>query len=336
MYPSTDVVINASTLLIAYLLAVSYLYRHSAASKLVGMDGYAGHSWHPTNQTRQVEILIGRAPMREVTLLDVDAAGLYRGPLEDFVARRTALVRELRRTDGEAADAVGKIRKPSAGVWAIDQVAADDPALIAELLAAGADARQVQGNVAAGTANREDLRIATGRLRDAVDAAALAALGVLTSAGHTASEDTTRRIRTTLQAAATSGAADRKALWRGTLDRDLDVAGFGAVGEPEDDASELAALLAPLRRPSSPPTQRPAPEPATAGAKSLERRQAVRDEAKMRAAAERARNAADAKRRQAERLADEARTAADEATIAERDAVSAEEAARAARAALDR
>jgi hypothetical protein len=274
--------------------------------------------------------------LTEVTLLSVDSAGLYRGPLEDFVARRTALARELRRTDREAADAVGKLRKPSAGVWAIDQVAADDPALIAELLAAGADARQAQGNVAAGTASREDLHIATGRLRDAVDAAALAALGVLTRAGHTASDDTNRRIRTTLQAAATGGAADRQALWTGTLDGDLDVAGFGAVAEPEDDPSELAAVLAPLRRPSAPPTQRPGPAPATAGAQGLERRQTVRDEAKLRAAAERARDAADAKRRQADRLSDEARTAADEATIAERDAVAAEEAARAARAALDR
>lgn len=274
--------------------------------------------------------------MTEVTLLTVDAADLYRGPLEDFVARRTALVRELRRTDREAAGAAGKLRKPSAVVWAIDQVAAEDPSLTAELLAAGADAREAQGNVAAGTASREDLRIATGRLRDAVEAAALAAVGVLTGAGHAASEDTTRRIRTTLQAAATGGAEARRGLWTGTLDRELDVAGFGVVGEPYDDPSELAAILAPLRRPSAPPTPRPAPEPASAGPKGLERRQAERDEAKLRAAAERARDAADAKRRQADRLSAEARTAADEATVAERDADAAEEAARAARAALDR
>ena len=82
---------------------------------------------------------------------------------------------------------------------------------------------------------------------------------------------------------------------------------------------------------------------ATAGAgtghsrpKGLERRQAERDEAKLRAAAEQARDAAVAKRRQADRLSAEARTAADEATVAERAAVAAEEAVRAARAALDR
>ena len=265
-----------------------------------------------------------------------DAAGLYRGPLEDFVARRTALARDLRRTDREAADALGKLRKPSAGVWAIDQIAAEEPALTAELLAAGADARQAQGNVAAGTASREDLSVATGRLRDAVDAAAVCAAGVLTRSGHAASEDTTRRMRTTLQAAATGGAADRQALWMGTLDRELTVAGFGVVGEPEDDPPELAAILAPLRRPSARPAQQPAPQPATAGAKGLERRQAERDEAKLRAAAERARDAADAKRRQADRLSEEARTAAGEATIAEQAAVAAEEAARAARAALER
>ena len=251
------------------------------------------------------------------------------------MARRTALVRELRRTDREAADAVGKIRKPSAGVWAIDQVAAETPALMAELLAAGADAREAQGNVAAGAASREDFRIATGRLRDAVEAAARATVDVLDGAGHTATEGTTRRVRTTLQAAATGGAADRQALWTGTLHRDLDVAGFGAVGEPEDDPSELAAVLAPLRRRSESATRQSALEPAAAASKGLERRQAERDEAKLRAAADRAREAADAKRRQAHRLSDEARTAADEATIAEHAADAAEEAARAARAALD-
>lgn len=269
-------------------------------------------------------------------VLSVEAAELYRGPLEDFVARRTALVRELRRTDRDAADAVGKLRKPSAGAWAIDQVASDDPALTAELLAAGADARSAQGSVAAGTASREDLRIATGRLRNAVEAAGLAAEAVLTLTGHPPTEDTARRIRTTLQAAATGRAAQRLALWTGALDGDLTVAGFGVVVEPEDDAPELAAVLAPLRRPTAGPTQRPAAEPATAGPTGLERRQAERDEAKLRAAAERARETADSKRRQADRLSDDARTAADEATIAERDAVTAEEAARAARAALDR
>jgi hypothetical protein len=270
----------------------------------------------------------------------VDAAGLYRGPLEDFVARRSALVRELRPTDRKAADAVGKLRKPSASVWAIDQVAAETPALIAELLAAGADAREAQGNVAAGTASREDLRTATGRLRDAVEASTRAAVDVLSGAGHPATEDTTRRIRTTLQAAATGGAADRQALWSGALDRDLDVAGFGSVSEPEDDRSELAAVLAPLRHRSESATRQSAtrqsaPEPAAAGSKGLERRQAERDEAKLRAAAERAREAADAKRRQADRLSDEARAAADEAMAAAHAADAAEEAARAARAGLD-
>lgn len=252
------------------------------------------------------------------------------------MARRSALVRELRSTDREAADAVGKLRKPPAGVWAIDQVVAETPAHIAELLAAGADAREAQGNVAAGTASREDLRIATGRLRDAVEAAARAAVDVLAGAGHTATEDTTRRIRSTLQAAATGGAADRQALWIGTLDRDLDVAGFGGVGEPEDDPSDLAAVLAPLRRRSESTTRQSAPAPAAAGSKGLERRQAERDQAKLHTAAERAREAADAKRHQADRLSDEARTAADEATIAEHAADAAEEAARAARAAIRR
>jgi len=63
----------------------------------------------------------------------VDTAGLYHGPLEDFVARRAALVRELRSADPDAAAAAGKLRKPTVAVWAIDQLAVVDPTLIAEL-----------------------------------------------------------------------------------------------------------------------------------------------------------------------------------------------------------
>jgi hypothetical protein len=264
----------------------------------------------------------------------VDLANLYHGPLEDFVARRTALVRELRATDRPAAEAAGKLRKPPVGVWAIDQLAVDSPALIIELLAAGADARDAQQSVAAGTATREQLILATGRLRDAVEAAARAAVNVLERTEHGISDETGRRIRTTLQAAATRGSAERQTLWTGTLDRDLDVAGFGAVDEPGDDPAELAALLAPLRRETSPASSRPGPDRPDR-LEVVARREAERDAADQDAAAERSRALADAKRREADHKAEEARFAAEEASAAELTADAAEAAARAAHLALD-
>jgi hypothetical protein len=265
----------------------------------------------------------------------VDTADLYHGPLEDFVARRTALVRELRASDADAAVAIGKVRKPSVGVWAIDQLGADNPGLIAELLAAGADARDAHRNAAAGKASRQDLVAATSRLRDGVEAAARAARDVLESAGHAASDETSRRIRATLQAAATGRAAERRALWTGTLDRDLDAAGFETVDDPGSEDAELASIIAPLRRWTASEAGRPTQDGSSATIDLVARRQAERDVARQDEAAARARVVADEKRRQADRLATEAGVAADEASKAEQAAAAAEEAARAAHLALD-
>src|SRR6202035_2263008 len=173
------------------------------------------------------------------------------------------MARELRATDPDTALAIGKLRKPSVGVWAIDQLAVDNPALITALLAPGADARDAHQTAAAGTESGEDLLATTGRLRDRVEAAARSAADVLASAGHAASDETGRRIRATLQAAATSGAPERRALCTGTLDRDIDVAGFGAIDDPGNDDPELAAILEPMRRrtssdPREPTLDRPA------------------------------------------------------------------------------
>jgi hypothetical protein len=264
----------------------------------------------------------------------VDTASLYRGPLEDFVARRTALVRELRRTDPEAAASVGKIRKPPAGVWAIDQLTAEDESLVAELLAAGADARDAQWSLAAGSVSREDLQVASGRLRDAVDAACQTALTLLERDGHGAGDEAARRIRTTLQAAATGGAADRQALWAGTLSGELDVAGFGVTQEPEEDSQELAAVVAPRRQKTWREARPRSKDGARTTVDQVAQRAAERSAANLAAAAERAREAAVSARRDADRLTEEARLAFERAAVAEQVAEAAEMSASAARKAL--
>lgn len=266
----------------------------------------------------------------------MDATDLYRGPLEDFVARRNALVSELRSSDPDAAGAAAKLRKPSVAVWAIDQLAGDDPDVVVELLAAGADAREAQHAAATQDDSRDALLAATGRLRDAVEAVARAAVGVLESAGHASSDETGRRIRATLQTAATGRAADRLALWRGTLDRDLAPSGFGAVDAPEPDGAQLAAVLAPLRRPGSAKPRRQTQGRSQPRIEARERQEAERAAATQDATAERARALATTKRLAARRVAEAARVADDEAAAAERAADEAERAAQAARAALGR
>jgi hypothetical protein len=188
---------------------------------------------------------------------------------------------------------------------------------------------------AGGSGSSTDLLAASARVRDGVEAAVRAAATVLDRAGHATSEETIRRIRTTLQAAAAGRPADRQALWRGTLDRDLEPAGFGAPDGIEDDVPELLAVLAPLRRTSSPSTgpttpTRPRPARDVAARRSAER--AAVEHAKS---ATRARETAGARRQHADRLAVEARRAAEEAEAAEASADYAEDAARVAHEALE-
>ncbi len=264
----------------------------------------------------------------------MDTDDLYRGPLDGFVARRDALVRELRSTDRAAATAAGKLRKPAVAAWAIDQVTGDDPTVILELLAAGADARESQRAFATQSTDRDDFARASGRLREAVEAAARAATTALQTGGHATSDDVIRRITTTLQASATGGAEERRALWRGTLDRELAPSGFGTVDDAEDDDPEVARAIASLRQPTS-PARRPVVV-RTSPTERLERERAERAAADLERDATRARSVADAKRVQADKLADQARDAEEAAAAAEQAADAAEHTAGQARAALDR
>jgi hypothetical protein len=80
--------------------------------------------------------------------LETAILAVYRGPLEEFVSRRDALVKQLRATkQREAADRVRALRKPSRMAWVLDSVVQEHPASIEQLAAAikeaqtGADLR---------------------------------------------------------------------------------------------------------------------------------------------------------------------------------------------------
>jgi hypothetical protein len=263
---------------------------------------------------------------------------LYQGPLDEFVARRTRVVRETRPTDPSAAAAIGKARRPPISVWAIDQLAIDHQHVLAELLAAAADASDAQRGVGDQSETREALVLASSRLREAVEGAAHGADAILEGAGNTSSDDTRRRIQATLHAAATGSRDDRLALWQGTLDHEIAPSGFGTSDAAQPDTPELAAVLAPLRHVNAHEAPRPRVL-SRAGDKREAHERATRDAAeraaeKLTAAAVRARDLANAKRLHADTLADELRTAEQGATAAEQAAVDAEEAAEKARSAL--
>jgi hypothetical protein len=263
----------------------------------------------------------------------VDLTDLYHGPLEEFVERRTRLAREAHRSDPAAAAAIRKLHKPSVPVWAIDQVAVEQRALIVELLAAGADARDTQLAVALQRATGESLVVASARLRDAVEAAAGAATDVLETDGHARNEQTSRRIRATLQSVATGAAGDRLALLHGTLDHEVESAGFGAVDTADEDPAELADVLAPLRRP---PAANDSPQATRTPVNNDREQRAAAERAAKRQeeATQRLRDLAKAKRLHAETLADEARRADQEALAAQEVADKADAEARALRSTL--
>jgi hypothetical protein len=264
---------------------------------------------------------------------------LYRGPLQDFIARRTKLVRATRAADPSAAAAIGKARKPPLSVWAIDQLAIDHQHVLAELLASAADASDAQRGIADQSETRESLMLAAGRFRDAVEAATRAAESMLREGGHASGDDTRRRIDATLHAAATARGEERMALWQGRLDHEVGPSGFGAVDTTNHDPPDLTAVLAPLRHVGAHGTSRPHVLPregSDRGKREAAKREAAQRAAeKLTAAAERARDLATAKRRHADTLADEIRAAEADAAAAEQAASDAEQAADKACAGLD-
>ena len=80
--------------------------------------------------------------------LETAILAVYRGPLEEFVTRRDALVKQLRAAkQREDADRVKALRKPSRTAWVLDNIVHEDPASI-DQLAAAIDAGQTASLVA--------------------------------------------------------------------------------------------------------------------------------------------------------------------------------------------
>jgi hypothetical protein len=150
---------------------------------------------------------------------------LFTGSLDDFVKRRDALARELKKAgDKETAAAVKQLRKPSTAAWAVNQVARRSPDAIDDLIAAAAavhdaQARAVQGKDSSG------LRSATDTWRKSIHALAAAV-----------AKDASEQYRD--DAAATFEAASTSAEWStvlkaGRLMTTLSPSGFGLQDMPD-------------------------------------------------------------------------------------------------------
>ena len=196
---------------------------------------------------------------------DAAIADVYRGPLEQFVARRDALVKQLRASkQREHADRVKSLRKPSRVAWVLDNVVHEDAAAIQQLEAAidhaqtGEDVRSAFTSVKAAVSN-----IAAIGARIAVRAEQPVAPAVISAAVH-----------------AVIGHADAFAEWRdGRL---VEVPAAGGL-------DMLAAIT--LREASSVPQPPSPPTRVEAG-----KRNAAKEDERAEAAAKRDRERLDAAR----------------------------------------
>ena len=154
---------------------------------------------------------------------------LYRIDPSEVVEARAALVKQLR-AEGrkDEAKAVVKLRKPTIGSWALDQVAVDEPDLIATALAAG-EALQV--------ATTETLEGDASNLRAATDAERKASAAVIDAAANhlpSLTADNRDRMSATLRTAITDGQV-RSLLLTGLLatDHEPPAMGFTAAAPPD-------------------------------------------------------------------------------------------------------
>src|SRR4029453_17040075 len=97
----------------------------------------------------------------EPSELETALLAVYRGPLDEFVSRRDALVKQLRADKRrEDADRVKALRKPSRTAWVLDSIVHEDPLVLEQLTAAITAAQTVQSGAG--------LRVALDDVRTAI------------------------------------------------------------------------------------------------------------------------------------------------------------------------
>src|SRR5256885_13555082 len=179
---------------------------------------------------------------------------LFAVPPAEFTGARDALAKELRAKGREAqAKEVAALRRPTAPVWAVNQLARRAPADVEALLDSSERVRNAQVRGAGG----DELRAAMAAQRAALAKLEKGAEQVLRGAGLQASPGALRTVQSTLQAAATGPHEMRDALRTGTLREALEPAGFEALL-----GAGLAGSRAPKHSPSTSPSHSPSTSPS--------------------------------------------------------------------------
>lgn len=229
--------------------------------------------------------------------VDREIDGLFELPLEEFTAARNELAKRLAQDgDGERADEVRSLAKPSVPVWTINQLSRREKAGTRALLDAASKLRRAQER-ALGGGGSDALREAQGEEREAVRALTRRAEEILGEVGKPATRSTLERIRETLGAAALDEDA-RDALKAGRLTSELKMSGFDSLAgivpaPPRDELAERREKKAERERERRRLEKQARDTERRATAAEEQADEAERAAAEAREAADEARNAAD-------------------------------------------
>ncbi|MBP1636144.1 MAG: hypothetical protein H6Q10_2718 [Acidobacteria bacterium] len=133
--------------------------------------------------------------MTAASPLDAAVDRLYELPLDEFVAARDQLARELR---GEDARTLRALAKPNVVAWALNQLYWSARPVYGQLVEATARLREAQASGLLGKPS--DLRGASAAHREALSAALKESVAILGRAGHEASPDTARSLTAAFEA----------------------------------------------------------------------------------------------------------------------------------------
>jgi hypothetical protein len=157
--------------------------------------------------------------------LDSEIDKLYGVPLDEFVRDRDELAKRLRREgEREAAEQVKKLRKPSAGAWALNQAVRRRRKETDALLAAGERLRAAHESLMSG-GDQAELRDAMREERGLASALADCAEAIASETGKSGPA-LRERVRSTLHAAAVDEEA-REELAKGRFVREREAVGLG-------------------------------------------------------------------------------------------------------------
>ena len=148
-----------------------------------------------------------------------EAGKLYALPAGEFTAARNARAKKLRAGDPDLAAAVAKLPKPTVAAAAVNALARDQPSEVRELIQAGKRLRTAQERALAGKGEPDDLQLAIGEHRAALDRLQREARRLELS------DAVLERVVRTIRAASLDPEAQRL-LERGLLAEDLEAAGF--------------------------------------------------------------------------------------------------------------